>query len=242
MWRGLCPRWRLRGLIAAWVAYRKEAAGRLGTGGEDSAAAGERLLRLRARIAQRLPLLTTAVPEPLRAEAREQAAAITEILNRPLPGEAAPGAQPWDWEEFESRWRAHFIFLHMLRGVRLATAGAPAAGGLSVPNGLSRRRRPLRLPGARWAGGLIRLALLAAAAYIVARTLGLRWDTAGRFVLEPPAGAEGWARNLGLAVKGIGLAAAGLLAPVVAAYGATVTVVLLAVLGVALVCWRYLRG
>lgn len=241
MWTTWCARWRLRGLIQDWLAYR-DVVRRLLEGAGESGLESERFLRLQARIASRLPLLTTALPGALAPEGQQHAAAITARLSLPAP-EPAGESRAWGREAFEHEWQEHFIFLNKLKGVALgpiSPTARPHAARVSDGTTRGRLRRPI--PGARLVGFIVRVAILAVAVYLLGRAFGLRWDAAGRFAPETPRGASGVIGNLWSGVQSVWSAAVGLLDPVVAAYGSTLTIALVAILVIAVAFWRSMRG
>jgi hypothetical protein len=233
--------WRLRELIRSWVEFREIVASHLGAQ-VVAPEQEERFLRVKARIASRLPFLTEAASGPIAQEAQKQVGFMTELLNRyrTLRLEAPPGQR--DREEFDRIWHQHFIFLNKMRGVRRTPAPRYSRHGVGVPTGMPRHRSSRRLPGLGLLGFVFRIGIFAIVVYLIGRAFGIRWDQSGRFVAERPQSLGGVGNNVAGGVATLWGGFIHFFDPVIMVYGSFVTVALVVVLLLAVGYWVFVRG
>ena len=234
--------WRLRELIRSWVAFREVVMGSLGSQ-TITPEQEERFMRVKARIASRLPLLTSAASGPLSQEAVKQVGLMTELLNRyrTLRQDVPPTQR--DREEFDRIWHHHFIFLNKVKGAPRAAARTYVGHrGAAVPTGMPHHRIRRRLPGAGLLSFVFRLGVFGLVIYLIGRGFGIRWDQSGRFVAEQPQSLGAAAHNVGGGLAAVWGALVHFFDPVVLAYGPFFTVVLIVVLLLTIGYWVFIRG
>jgi hypothetical protein len=234
--------WRLRGLIRSWVEFREIVLNHLGAR-EVTAEQEGRFMRVKARIASRLPLLSASALGPLAGEAQKQVGLMTDLLNRyrTLKLEAPPGQR--EREEFDRIWHQHFIFLNKMKGVpRVQERVHTMRAGSGVPTGMPRHKLRRRMPGAGLLGFVVKLGIFAAVIYLLGRAFGIRWDEGGRFVAEKPQTLGGAGQNVVGGLHSIWGGFAHLFDPVVLAYGPVFTIVLVVVFLLAIGYWVFIRG
>jgi hypothetical protein len=222
--------WTFRGITHDWVSFREWTIQKLGSA-EVTPADEEDFLRLKGRIAARIPRLEASIADAYAQDAREQFAEMKSLLNRYRTLRAATPLSAQDREEVDQEWHRHFLFLSSLKGAVRAPrreslrSGGIADAGYAWNAGPRRRRR---------VGGsfalCVRLMVVAIVLYALARVIGLRKGEAGSLVFQPPSSFQGVVSNLVDASKSVGGMIGNGLSPVIAAYGVEVTVVLVGVL------------
>lgn len=233
--------WRLRELIRGWVEFREIVVSSLGAQSVTSEQE-ERFMRVKARIASRLPFLAAAGSGLMAQEAQKQVGYMTDLLNRyrTLRIEAPPGAR--DREEFDRIWHQHFIFLNKMKGVQRAPAPHYSGHGAAVPTGMPRHRARRRMPGLGLLGFVFKLGIFALVIYLIGRAFGIRWDQSGRFVAEKPQTLGGAGSNVAGGLAAVWGGFLHIFDPVILAYGPFFTVVLVVVLLLAVGYWVFIRG
>ncbi|MBM3285856.1 MAG: hypothetical protein FJY88_00675 [Candidatus Eisenbacteria bacterium] len=235
--------WRLRNLIRSWIEFREIVTKSLGSA-EVSAEREDRFLKVKAGIASQLPhILGEAGPGPIAQESQRQVTMMTDLLNRyrTLRSDSAPSAR--EAEDFERVWHQHFIYLNKLKGtVRRREAAAGLRGTHAVPSGLPRHKIHRRVPGLGLLSFIVRLGIIALVIYLLGRAFGIRWDASGRFVAQPPTTVGGVGGNVAGGIHSIWSGVLGLMSPVVALYGGSLTIILVVVLLLALGYWIFIRG
>lgn len=234
--------WKLRDLIRKWTTFHQVVMA--SRGAADVAPEQERrFLDLKASIAGRLPVLTTAVPLSLAPEALEEARQMTEMLNRfrTLKTEAPPAAG--EKAEFDRLWHRHFIFLNKLKGAPLAHKPFRVVGRTgATPTGMPRHRIHRSIPGAHLLGFVVRAGIVFLFIYVLGRAFGLRWEPGGRLGAEVPANAPALGSNVGGALASVWGGVIHFMDPVVAAYGPVITLVFVGIVLLGIGYWVFVRG
>lgn len=235
-------KWKLRDLIRIWTEFHQVVMA--GRGATDVAPEREsRFLDLKARIAGRLSMLTTAVPSSMAQEAQEEVRQVTEMLNhfRSLKTESPPA--PGEKAEFERLWHRHFIFLNKLKGVPLGHKPSRVVGRTgAAPTGMPRHSVHRSIPVARLLGFLVRAGIVCLVIYLLGRAFGLRWQPGGHLGADIPADAPALGRNIGGAIGSLWGGALHFMNPVVAAYGPIITLVFVGILLLGVGYWVFIRG
>jgi hypothetical protein len=234
--------WRLRELIRSWVEFREIVLKSLGAN-DVSSEQEERFLRVKARVASRLPSLSISEFGSLGGESQREVGLMTDLLNRyrTLKLEAPPGQR--EREEFDRSWHQHFIFLNKMRGApRTPERVHSRRAGVAAPTGMPRHRIRRRVPGAGLLGFVVKLGIFAAVIYLLGRAFGIRWDEGGRFVAEKPQTLGAAGQNVVGGLHSIWGGVVNIFDPVVMAYGPAVTIVLGVVFLLAVGYWVFIRG
>lgn len=234
--------WALRGITQDWVSFREWMIRKLGSA-DVTPADEEDFLRLKGRIAARIPAIEASVFHGLARDAQTEFAEMADLLNRYRSLHTATPISAQEREEVDQEWHRHFLFLSSLRGQRRAPRPESATwgdmGGLGAW-GHARSRRPKRFHG--FGGTLVRLSVAAAVLYAFARVVGVRKGETGTLVFQPPSSFQSVVTNFVDASKSVGGAIGNGLSPVIAAYGIEVTVVLVGVLVLGLGYLTLARG
>ena len=245
MLESIRPRWTLRKLTQDWITYRSFIEEKLGSPGVTPADE-EEFLRLKARIAARIPQLAASVPPAAAQDAQKQFALMTESLNRHRTLRLASPLQDKEREELDRAWHQHFIFLNKLRGIRLGTPQVRASIGRSggaMPTGMpSYRRRRLAAPGMGLLRFAFRLLIFIVVVYVLGRTIGVARNEAGQVALQPPTSVNGAVANFIEGSRAVGGLVGQIFSPVVAAYGIEATLILVGILVLGIGYLIFVRG
>jgi hypothetical protein len=236
MYERIAGWWRLRSLIRYWSEFRNLVL-QCGEATEITPLQEETFLRLKARIASRLPHLTTGVPGALAPEAKRHQALMTDLLNRHHSLKVVVPRTDQQREDFDRAWHQHFIFLNSLRGMHPEPQKKPGGSRRrlpGVPTGMPTGRvyHERRYRASRIGAGLLRfvvqLAIVVAILYLLARAFGLGWEN-GHLTAVRPAGAAAFGHNLAGGLQSIINFLTGFMQPVIAAYGLYVSIGLVGV-------------
>jgi hypothetical protein len=235
--------WTLRRLTQEWIAFRSYVEHKLGFPGVTPTDE-EGFLKLKARIASRIPRLAGDVPLAAATDTQKQFAEMTELLGRYRSLQAPSALADREREDFDRAWHQQFIFLNKLRGMRPARQPGAAVGKRPfVPTGTpSYRRRRFGFPGAGFIRFAFRLLIFVVVVYVLGRTIGIRKDEVGHVGFQPPTSLQSAATNFIEGSRSVGGAVGQILSPVVAAYGIEMTLILVGVLVLGVGYLVFVRG
>ena len=234
----LTQRLMIRDVIRSWRLYHDAVLNCFGsetvTGEQE-----EQFLKLKAKIATRMPEMARAVPQANQVEAKEHLGLMNEVLNRYRSLKAETPMDAKEREQFEAVWHRLFLFLNSLKGMPLASNGR-RAGTAFAPTGMRRRHGPRAVPGAALFGFVLRLGFVGLLIYILGRAFGLRWGESG-LTAQGPITPQSIGKNTQGAFGAIGHEFTRFMDPVINTYGGTMTIVLVTVLVLALAYWFFVR-
>lgn len=227
---------RLEKLIRQWTDYRGLILTRLGSG--DVTASEERsFLKLKGQIAEGLAALTGKLSPTVAQDSHAHLRAMNSLLNRfPTLYAEEPVSQKVRGE-FEREWHDHFLFFNKLKGMSTEPEpedprrGFPAAGA-----GAKTMHR--RTGGARFSTILVRIVVVVALVW--AAVMFVPWHLLRR--VESDGGAKGFVVQSWDAVRATfsGMVSS-VLDPAIARWGSETTMVLVALLFIALGYWIFIR-
>ena len=229
-------------LIRCWIAYRdviQRLEGAQGVTEDDET----RFLGLKAKIAGLLPVLESRAPASMAREAQRRVMLITDLLNRHRTLRRGEPVTDNEREEFERTWHEHYIFLNQLKGVRVAREPKIATRHhREVPTGMPTRglRRPIS--GGWFLRFVLRVAVIAVAAYLVGRAFGFRWTEGSHLEFDRPENVSALGDNFWQAIRSFGSGIIDFVQPVVASYGLESTIAMVGVLLIALGYMVFIRG
>jgi hypothetical protein len=236
---------KLQGLIGDWQVFR-DAVLRTDKATAITPEEENRFLKIKARIAVQLPLLTGNVPRTLAKEAGDHAQQMTHLLNRYEKLSSEQLKLEEEREKFDHFWHQTYVFLNKLKGVGLAGERPMPRKGPATTAGVPGKKPRRAIPGTWLFKFVIRLGLIVLAIFLLGRGFGVRWDETGKFVAEPPGGIKEFLATVAGVLSGIGNSIWGwltsFLQPVSNVYGPEVTIVLILVLLLALGYWFFVRG
>jgi len=237
MFSGYRQRGRLERVIRQWTEYRSLVLTRLG--GEHPSPGDERsFLALKGKISEGLAALTESLGSQAGQEVLSHVEAMSSLLNRyptlyadaPLAGQAR--------DEFEREWHSHYLFLNRLKGMDTNAAPMDPRAGAAYATVTKRK-----------GGGALHI-LFRLAIVVLVLILAVKLIPWGKLVAAAPPETQDGLRGAGqfldgawdaskATVKGSGLL--NIVDPVIDKYGPEATMVMFALLLIAVGYWVFLR-
>lgn len=227
-------------VIRSWVRFRRlmlEAykTGQVGSGLEA------KFLKLNARIAAQLQLLSQWVPRELTGETNSQVEGMKKLLMIFVTMKSGNSDSSWIQEEFDRKWHEHFLYLNKLKGMRLNAKNVSRNMEQWVPTGIGQKRVVGSRGLSRPARVVIGLAVLASVVLLMGWGFGLRVSGNGSVtVSDKPALQDLWT-SVSSTVNALGADVIELFSPVLAVYGPVVTTMMLGILLLILGYWIFVR-
>jgi hypothetical protein len=232
---------RLDKLVAEWTTYRELVLTRLGAKDVD-VAEERRFMKLKGRLAEEITTVTLNLAPGTAQEVHAHLRAIDHLLNR-FPSLMAD--QPLNERvraEFDRDWHDHFLFFNRLKSVK-------PEGRSDMRSQADRYVPPVEKThrasgGARLTTVLLRLIVLVGLGYVLVRFVPWRQLLSGEATSgEAQSGFDGFVSQAWAGMKSAAndFKMGGVLDPVVAQYGSEATLVLVAVLLLAIGYWIFVR-